>query len=45
MMALGMSQVFRDELVGQSERKLTLLRGLSERVPLREPLNENYLAS
>ena len=32
MMALGMSQVFRDELVGQSERKLALIQKSSDSV-------------
>ncbi len=34
MMALGMSQVFRDELVSQSERKLALIQSGSESVVL-----------
>lgn len=32
MMALGISQVFRDDLVGQSERKLALIQSQSEPV-------------
>jgi len=34
MMALGVSQVFRDELVGQSERKLALIRTHSDSVAM-----------
>lgn len=33
MLALGMSQVFRDDLVGESERKLALIRSQSENRP------------
>ena len=34
IMALGMSQVFRDDLVGQSERKLEIVRSQPARIPL-----------
>ena len=37
MMALGMSQVFRDELVGQSERKLAMMRLRLEPAALVKP--------